>query len=199
MGDPTVETPERNVVEDFYQLAAEHLNNECVPVSFLPWRFSSTPPQGILFPDPSSGLLDTDLLLERVRDVKTLLAGGTFLEPGEQVAVDRAFTQVQQLEALGDDVCFLMAHLLPSGSVETRDRMASIMERHQRMLNIGFDDVLMNPALTQSALHQAITVARHGWQANMQRLRTAWQAAAPGSNASVEGLEELIQQHQQLL
>lgn len=198
MEDATVgeDAASRNLVEEFYQLASSHLTNECVVVSFVPWAFATPPPPAVLFPQPASGLLDEDELQRRAGSRKIVVAGSTFMdEAGEDPAVRLILSQ---FKALSEDTCILMAHLLPEMALETPEDMDFIMLRHKRMLSLGFCDVLMNPPLDPTSLYQAVTISYQSWHMNMQRLRVRMQAPTQ-CGAEAEGMEQLMNQYQQLM
>jgi hypothetical protein len=197
--DAGVETQDtledRQLVEDFACLAAEHLRDNYSVVVLLPWA-SGSPPAGVLVPSSETGLLDVTQLDPANQDTHGILVCCTFKSREEEVAASEV---IKQLRTLGDDICILAAHLLRKNEsdAEIREIWENLMRVHQKILKTGFDDVLLDPDTEPSQLRLRLNIARHTWQTNQQQLAMIKRAELEPTPA--DELQRLEKQHQELL
>jgi len=188
------EVDDRSVVEAFAEAAARDLQ-DCLVVVLRPWSSGETPPHGILAPPPGpDGLVDQEAVDQTLQQGwRTALVPCTFANPDEEAAAHRILPQFAEMQEL----CVVLAQLLPPGMQIEHETMELIMQRHDAMLAVGADDVLLDPECEPEALRQALALARSSWELNVQRVRLMLDAE-PESVVPTE-VEELQAQHDRLL
>lgn len=182
----------RSVVENFATTAQQHLAHDCVVLCLLPWT-RGTAPSGILVPRSVVGTFTDEEIHRATASRHTVLVPCTFEAPEEEVAAHR----IVPLFTSCDHVCVFIVHLLPEGTVPSRQNSQLIMRRHDAMLATGVDDVFMDPDSEPSALRRTINLARATWELNVQRMQLMLDAEP--DPVTPESMRVLQTQHQRLL
>lgn len=162
-------------VDRFVSRIVNNLDDDCVLLVLLPWTRLPAPP-GVLIPmrHPQEGLKYSEEELEqlRVKNPRTLLIPCTFDADSEEDSASRLLPQLLSKTSPEDDVCVFMVYLYQN-ELESNgeDAIDLVLDRHNRMLQLHPDDVIVNPPHDLAALRQTIRLARLSWSMNVRRIQ----------------------------
>jgi len=144
---------------------------------------------------PSTGLLDAASITKAFEDgaKHSVVVPCTFASQEEQGAAHRILPQFAEMEA----VCSILVHILPQDEELDRESAEIASQRHDAMLAVGADKIILDPELEQDALRQAINLARSSWELNIQRVQVLLDAEP--EPAPPEEVAELQAWHNRLL
>jgi len=160
----------------------------------LPWR-KGPAPEGVLAPDADNGtgLLDAEQLAQATAGRQVVLVPCTFETLVEELAAPPILQQLSAREHL----CILMAQLLPPHLHPGEEVNDLIMQRHDSMLAMGVDGVLINPDPDPQALKHNIHLSYLTWELNVRRMQLMVQAEP--DLVDPEQVRQLENQQQRLL
>mmetsp|Transcript_146538 Transcript_146538/g.255679 ORF Transcript_146538/g.255679 Transcript_146538/m.255679 type:complete len:355 (+) Transcript_146538:63-1127(+) len=187
----------RHIVEKFVHTVATHLGDECVAVSFLPWTADSkycVDAHQALVPKSGSDKLDEHEVKRFMKSKTNVVCACTFDDVSEEAAADRILAQFANFPTC----CVLIVHLLPANVTPSRDNLETLMQRHEKMVATGVDDVLMNPDVDDPEALCALL--RKSWLAcelNARRMQMMLDSST--EVVSEEDLDALQEQHRHLL
>lgn len=142
-----------NAVEDYVESLKDELAGECVIVLLQPWKgggggSGSEVPCHVHVPGPS-GQHDQaciDAILKAGKDSKSILVPTMFNTPEDRNAATSLIAQLPS-----EDVCAVAAVLLEPGAELTRAQSKTLLGRHDELVALGFDDVILNPDTSDPA------------------------------------------------
>jgi len=164
----------RKTVERFVLRVVDDLDEGYVLAVLLPWTRLPVP-AGVLAPmrHPQDGLKYSQDCLTQLatKNPRTLLVPCTFDSEAEE---ESAKTLLPQLMERGndDDVCVFLIYLFQH-ELENNDGAGInlVLERHNKMIQLHPDDVIVNPKPEPQALRQTIRLARLNWSLNLRRIQ----------------------------
>lgn len=186
----------RQTAHDFLRRALADLNEEHVMLSF-----SDVPPDliekhsgRILAPTAGAGLLDQEAV-ERI-DKATQVVMGVCVLDDDGIDEDKLRKILEQLGAI-DSLTVFVVLLLPSGAELDEECVDRFMKFHDDLLDMGVDDVLVNPDMEPGFLCRAVRLMRESHKSHT--LRAAAALDSEPLRLSPEKMEELNNHYQNLL
>lgn len=150
--------------EEWAVSVARSLTNETMLIMLKPWS-SGTPPQRVLALG-ADGDINSNAVERALEEVTAVVVACTLADSSEEVAAQKILARFLNVER----VFVLLAHLIPPSTQLNQEQNDAILARYERMVSLGFDDVLIDPSHETAELLRSISLARTLWNCNVRRM-----------------------------
>lgn len=175
-------------VQNFMQVALTDLAEDCIVLSFFPIAvdLATEFPKRTLAPRPGATSLDLERAKRLTKRARLILGACVFGDEEMLEAAKRILLQLGPLRSSKVFVALLVRDI--DCAMQNTDQ---IMSQHEKLLDMGIADVIMNPECERGALRRALHASYNAQRERDRRMEYVIESETQEVKGNLEEVEEL--------